>query len=113
MAIRVIKNEIVDSALTVDGAKTGAGVDCSLASSVLFVTVATSASSPVGTTLQLQGSRDNVNFENIGSATSVTGNGTFSVSIAVPLHVYYRVTYARSSGSYVANTYVVLKGQAL
>jgi len=102
--------KLVDPALTVDGAKSGAWVDVSGCDSIAFVTVASASATPVGTTLQLQGSLDKTNVIAVGSTTSVTGNGAFAVGADRPLYKWYRVSYARSSGSYVANTYVLAKG---
>lgn len=82
---------------------------------VSYMVVASGASSPTGTTIAIQGSLDGTNFATLTSAISVTGNGTFLVenSAAHCSYIYYRLTYARSSGSYVATTTVCVKGSPL
>lgn len=102
--------ETTYDAQTVDSNEQSAVIDAPSAWTVAYVTVASSASSPVGTAIQIQGSIDNANWVNLGSAVNVTGNGVFGVSIADAGYRYYRLSYTRSSGSYVATTSVLAKG---
>ncbi len=104
--------EITYSAVTIDSAKQTASINCSHAEHVAYVVVATSSSSPVGTTLQIQGSLDDVNFVNLNGTVSVTGNGAFTITLtpANTSYKFYRLSYARSSGSYIATTSVLAKG---
>lgn len=110
MKFRLI--EKTEANQTVDGAKNSASYDVAGigGDSIAFVVTASSSSSPTGTTVQLQGSLDDTNWVNVGSAVSVTGDGSFSVSQDRPPYRYYRVALAHSSGSYVATTKVLVKG---
>jgi hypothetical protein len=100
-------------ALTIDSAKTTDTLECPQAATICFVTVASAASSPVGTTIQAQGSLDGTNFKALDSAVSVTGNGTFGVNLTGinAAFRYYRLAYAWTSGSYVATTSILFKGE--
>jgi hypothetical protein len=97
---------------TINTAKNTAAIYCPSAEHVSYVVVASSASSPVGTTLIIQGSNDGTNFTGLSTAVTVTGNGVFTanLSAASVAYLYYRLAYARSSGSYVATTSVCAKG---
>lgn len=97
-------------ALTVDGAKQSTAIDASAARVVTYVVVASSASTPSGTDIQVQGSLDNSNWFDLGSSDTVSGNGVFSVSIVDAAYKFYRLSYTHSSGSYVATTSVIAKG---
>ena len=111
--MNILSNEAVDSALTIDSAKNGTAVEVNAKGApqtVAFVVTASAASSPTGTTIQLAASLDNTNWILLGSTVSVTGNGSFTVSDDRPKYKYYRIAYARSSGSYVANTQACVKG---
>jgi hypothetical protein len=73
--------------------------------------VASSASSPTGTTVKIQGSLDGTNWHDLSTntadaITTVTGNGIFGVHLnqQQTVHRYYRLQYNRSSGSYIATT---------
>ena len=101
------------TAVTINAATTTASFDCSQADTICFVVVASAASSPVGTTIQAQGSLDGTNFKALDSAVSVTGNGTFAVHLngANAAFRYYRLAYAWTSGSYLATTSVLFKGE--
>jgi hypothetical protein len=82
---------------------------------VVYFTVASAASSPTGTTLQIQVSLSGSTWVDVGTATSVTGNGNFTVflSQAQSSFMWYRLKYTRASGSYVATTQAVFKGEDL
>jgi hypothetical protein len=99
--------------LTIDSAKQTAAVFSPKAEHIAYVVVASSASSPTGTTLQIQGSIDGDNWANLNSTVSVTGNGTFTINLsqANASYSYYRLSYARTGGSYVASTTVLAKGE--
>lgn len=96
--------------LTIDSAKNTVSIDSAGGDTLTYMVVASAASSPTGTNIQIQGSLNNVDWSNIGSATSVTGNGTFFQSASALAFRYYRLSYTRSGGSYVATTSVLLKG---
>lgn len=113
----VLINEIIDAGLTVDGAKTGATFPLSWAQSLAVVVTASSSSTPSGTTIQLSVSCDGVNWVSLGTAVSVTGDGSFAIAAADCVRAcdfyYGRILYARSGGSYVANTRIMTKGEAI
>jgi hypothetical protein len=108
--------KILDNVLyqdnTIDSAKQTAAVYAPLAEHIAYVVVASSASSPIGTTLQIQGSLDGENWVNLGNTVTVTGNGTFTISLSAAnaSYIWYRLYYARTGGSYVASTRLVTKG---
>jgi hypothetical protein len=99
--------------VTVDGAKQTAAVECPEAETLCYQVLASAASSPSGTTIQIQGSLDGTNWTALGSAVSVTGNGVFASTETTCAYRYYRLAYARSSGSYVATTRILAKGEVL
>lgn len=99
--------------VTIDGAKTTETIDVAEGSSIAFVTTASSSSSPTGTSIQLQGSLDGTNFFAIGSAVDVTTDASYTVSATGLAYRYYRLSYAWSSGSYVATTSVLVKGESV
>jgi hypothetical protein len=105
----------VEAALTVNAALQTTAVKAPEATYVAFQVVASASSSPVGTAIQVQGSIDGTNFANLGSAVNVTGNGAFMVAISGSdcAYKHYRLSYTRSSGSYVATTSVLFKGEQL
>ena len=104
-----------DAPVTVDSAKNTTGIYAPQATYVAYSVVASSASSPVGTTLIIQGSVDNTNWIALSTAVTVSGNGAFGAFLSRDQcsFLYYRLAYARSSGSYVATTTAVLKGSPL
>lgn len=97
---------------TIDSAKVTSTITCPQAEHVAYVVIASASSSPTGTTLQIQGSLDGTNFVNLNSTVSVTGNGNFTINLSAAnsSYIHYRLSYARSSGSYVATTTCVAKG---
>lgn len=99
--------------VTINSAQQTESFLCPSAIYIAFSVVASSASSPVGTTIQIQGSLDNTNFHNLDTAVSVTGNGNFACYLTGvnAAFKYYRLSYARSSGSYIATTKVLMKGE--
>lgn len=110
MGLKRLIEETYD-ALTIDSAKTSASQDAGEASHIAYSVVASSASSPTGTAIQLQGSLDDTNFFDIGSAVNVTADGAYSVASSALAYRYYRLSYSRSSGSYIATTSILLKGE--
>lgn len=112
--IAVLSNGIVDAALTVDGAKTGATFQLGSARALSVVTTASAASSPTGTTIQVSVSNDGTNWVALGTAVSVTANGSFAITAADCVvacsYKLGRIGYARLSGSYIANTVICVKG---
>lgn len=104
-----------DAPVTVDSAKNSTGIYAPQATFVAYSVVASASSSPVGTTLIIQGSVDNTNWIALSTAVTVSGNGVFGAYLAPEMcsFLYYRLAYARSSGSYVATTTAVLKGSPL
>lgn len=114
MSQKILNKEVYD-AVTIDSAKTTAAVYAPQAEHIAYIVVATSASSPVGTTLQVQGSLDGTTYANLNSTVSVTANGTYTINLSAAntSYIYYRLSYARSSGSYVATTTLVTKGEEI
>lgn len=98
--------------LTVNAALNTESLDSVQADTITYQVVASAASAPTGTAIQIQGSLNSVDWLNLGTSTSVTGNGVFFSSISGLAFRYYRLSYTRSSGSYVATTSVLLKGRA-
>lgn len=115
MSDQAILIQTTEAPLTIDSAKTSTAIYAPVASKIAYQVVASSASSPVGTTLIIQGSLDGTNFAALSTAVTVSGNGTFVAELSPQQcsYVYYRLAYARSSGSYVATTTVVAKGSPL
>ena len=101
--------ETTYAALTIDGAKQTTAIDAIEAETICYQVVASSASSPVGTTIQIQGSLDGTNWTALGSAVTVSGNGTFASVETTCAYRYYRLAYARASGSYSATTKLLVK----
>lgn len=99
--------------VTIDAAKATAAITVGKGRTIAFQVVASSASTPTGTTLQIQGSLDGTNWFNDGSAVSVTGDGALGISKDTLPWLYYRLSYTRSSGSYVATTRYVIKGDSI
>lgn len=114
MSLAILVNT-AQAAVTVDSAKTGTAVYLPGASQIAFVVVASAASSPVGTTFIVHGSPDGTSYVPLTTAVTVTGDGNFSVEVPAhqTVYVYYRLAYARTSGSYVATTTVIAKGAPL
>lgn len=112
MEIKIL-NQVTYEANTIDGAENTASVYAPKAQHICYMVVASASSSPVGTTIQVQASLDGTNFVALDSAVSVTGNGVFHAKVAPSsaAFLYYRLAYARSSGSYVATTTLVTKGE--
>lgn len=114
--LSTLVNKVIDTAVTVDGAKTGATFSLDNAKYFSVVTVASGSSTPTGTTIQVSVSNDGTNWVALGSAVSVTGNGSFAIASAdcsaALSYSYARIGYARSGGSYVANTRICLKGDS-
>lgn len=107
-------NKVIDTDLTVDGAKTGAQFSLDGASSLAVVTTASAASTPTGTTIQLSVSADGTNWISLGTAVAVSANGSYAIASADCAtgcsYKFGRILYARSGGSYIANTRVLVKG---
>ena len=110
----ILSNETY-GAVTINSAQNSTAIYAPGAEHVAYLVVASAASSPVGTTITIQGSIDNTNWAALSSAISVTGNGAFSVDLTTKQcsYIYYRLAYARSSGSYVATTTALTKGSPL
>lgn len=98
-------------ALTVDEAAQTEAINVDKGHYLVYVVVVTDESSATGTTIQLQASLDGVNFVDHGSAVTVDGNGTFAVTKNNLPYKFYRLAYTHSSGSYVATTSVLVKGE--
>jgi len=114
MSLAILSNE-TQAALTIDAAKNSPAVYAPFAEKVAFAVVASAASSPVGTTVGIQGSIDGVNYATLTGLVTVTGNGTFFVELGERLcsYIWYRLVYARTSGSYVSTATALTKGQPL
>jgi len=99
--------------LTIDAAKQSASFYCPMGQSAAVVVIASAASTPVGMTFQFQGSLDNINFVNLDSAVTVVANGVFAQALLPSScsYLFYRVSYLRSSGSYIATTSILIKGE--
>lgn len=101
--------------VTIDSAKATEAVYAPQAEHIAFVVTASSASSPVGTTIQIMGSIDGTNFAALNGTVNITGNGVFTINVSAAnaSYLYYKLAYARSSGSYVASTSILVKGVEL
>lgn len=78
--------------------------------SIGFIMALSSPSSPVGTSIQLQGSIDGTTYVAVGSTVPVAAAGTYTVGTDRPLFRYYRVAYALTTGSYNAVLMCLVKG---
>ncbi len=58
----------------------------------------------------LQKSNDNVNWNNEGSATNITGDGTFFLEKIDPSGAFYRAYIALTGGTFDCNLEWVVKG---
>lgn len=98
--------------LTIDAAKNSDPVDSDGCQSLAFQLVGTAASAPSGITATLERSNDGVNWAADGTATSITGNGVYAIEKVSPAFKFYRLAFARTSGSIVIAIQVVGKGIA-
>ena len=100
--------------VTIDAAKTTESINCPEATTIAYSVVVSSASTPVGTTIQIQGSLNDVNFHALDTAVTISG-GTISATVHLSgtdcAFKYYRLSYGWTSGSYIATTHVLLKGE--
>lgn len=110
--MKSIQYNQANPAVTVDGAKSGAAVDVSKYGPLTLAVqlVLTAASSPSGITAILQGSLDGTNYFDVGSSINLTANGTLKLTATSVEYMYYRVTYARSSGSIVSTERFMVYG---
>ena len=104
-----------NTAVTVDGAKSGTAVDVSPYGPLTLAVqlVLTSASTPGSITAILQGSLDGTNFFDVGSSINLTANGVVKLTATSVEYKHYRVTYARSSGSIVSTERFMVYGDRI
>lgn len=102
--MKSIQYNDVNPSVTVDSAKSGAAVDVGGMGPLTIAVqlVLTDAATPGSITATLQGSLDGVTYFNVGSAVALTANGTVGLAATSVEYKFYRVTYARTSGSIVA-----------
>lgn len=108
MKFRLIEKQVETKSITT--AVKSPSIDVTGGDSLAFVMVATSASTPGTSSIQLEGSLDNTSFVTIGSAVTVSANGVFSLTLDRPPLRYYRIAYAIASGSYTSTLSVLVKG---
>lgn len=110
--LKVLRNNAIEVPRTVNAAVNSAIIDLSGTGcdSMTIVLVISGSSSPTGCTAQLAGSLDGTTFIPIGTATAIAGNGALSFTQDRPPYVKYQIQYARSGGSFVSTSTVVLKG---
>lgn len=109
---KVIQYNAENPAVTVDGAKAGASVDVSKygPQTLAVQLVLTSASTPGSITAILQGSLDGTNFFDVGSSINLTANGVQKLTATSVEYKFYRVNYARTSGSIVSTERFMVYG---
>lgn len=102
------------AAETIDTARFSVPIYCPDAQYLSYMVVASAQSSNTGTTITIQGSHDGVSFASLVTVVAVTVAGNYTVNLAAlfPSYAFYRLAYARTSGSYVATTTVMAKGPA-
>lgn len=110
--MKVIQYNNANASVTVDAAKAGTSVDVSKFGPLTIAVqlVLTSASSPSGITAILQGSLDGTNFFDVGSSISLTANGVNKLTATSVEYKFYRVNYARTSGSIVSTERFMVYG---
>ena len=113
--MKTVQYNQANPSVTVDGAKSGSVVDVSKYGPLTLAVQLdlTSASTPSGITAILQGSLDNVTFFDVGSSINLTANGTLKLTATSVEYMYYRVTYARSSGSIVSTERFMVYGDRI
>lgn len=101
-----------NSSLTINAAKAGTSLDVSGFGPLTIAVqlVLTSASSPSGITAILQGSLDGTNFFDVGSSITLSANGVQKLTATSVEYKYYRVNYARTSGSIVSTERFMVYG---
>ncbi len=114
MSLAVLDGEVY-APITVNAATNSTATYAPLAVSVAYVVVASASSSPVGTTIIIQGSIDGTSYAALTTAVTVTGDGVFTAYLTPGQcsYKYYRLAYARTSGSYVATTSTYTKGAGI
>ena len=112
---KIIQYNKANSSVIVDGAKSGTAIDVSSFGPLTIAVqlVLTSASTPSGITAILQGSLDGTNYFDVGSSINLTGNGVQKLTATSVEYKYYRVTYARSSGSIVSTERFMVYGETI
>lgn len=110
--MKTIQYNQANAAVTVDGAKSGTAVDVGSYGPLTIAVqlVLTSASSPSGITAILQGSLDGTNYFDVGSSISLSANGAQKLTASTVEYKFYRVTYARTSGSIVSTERFMIYG---
>lgn len=85
----------------------GAGGD-----SLAYTMVASAASTPGTATIQIEGGllASMADAVVIGSALTVSANGSYLLTLDRPSLRYYRVSYAIATGSYTSTLRVLVKG---
>lgn len=113
--MKTVQYNQANPSVTVDGAKSGSVVDVSKYGPLTIAVqlVLTSASTPSGITAILQGSLDGTNFFDVGSSINLTADGTQKLTATSVEYMYYRVTYARSSGSIISTERFMVYGDRI
>lgn len=113
--MKVIQYNKVDAAVTVDAAKNSLGIDVGGFGPLTIAAqlVLTASAAPVGITAILQGSIDGVTYFDVGSSVSLAGNGTVKLAATSVEYKFYRVAYARTSGSIVSTAQVLVYGDRI
>lgn len=110
--MKSIQYNEANASITIDNAKSGTVVDVSKFGPLTLAVqlVLTAASTPGSITAILQGSLDNVTFFDVGSSINLTANGTLKLTATSVEYKYYRVNYARTSGSIVSTERFMVYG---
>lgn len=113
--MKVIQYNSANASVTVDAAKSSRAVDVSIYGPLTIAVqlVLTAASSPSGITAILRGSLDGINFFDVGSSVALTANGVLKLTATTVEYKYYRVSYARTSGSIVSTERFMVYGSSL
>jgi len=110
--MKTIQYDKSNPALTIDSAKSSVVVNVSSFGplTIAVQVVITSAATPSGITATLQGSLDSITYFDVGSAVTLATNTTYKLLASTVEYKYYRVNYARSSGSVVSTEQIMIYG---
>lgn len=110
--MKSIQYNKANESLTINAAKSGTSLDVSNLGPLTIAVqlVLSSASSPSGITAILQGSLDGTNFFDVGSSVALSANGVSKLTATSVEYKFYRVNYARTSGSIVSTERFMVYG---
>ena len=113
--MKVIQYNKANTAVTVDGAKSGTAVDVGGLGplTVAVQLVLSAATTPGSITAILQGSLDGTNYFDVGSSINLTADGVLKLTATSVEYKLYRVTYARASGSIISTETFMVYGDRI